>query len=112
VYNSLEYFGFLGEWQEAMGRTSRLTPRQRAFLDKLFELCREHQGPVHYSAVAEHLGVNRFSAYDMLKVLEKKGLAASSYALAAGHSGPGRSMVVFEPTPQAATRGKPALAKR
>ncbi len=84
-----------------MRQGSKLTARQRAFLDKLLELYREHKGPVHYSDVADRLGVNRFSAYDMLKVLEKKGLASSSYALAAGHSGPGRTMVVFEPTAQA-----------
>ena len=84
-----------------MEPTSSLTARQRAFLDKLLELYREHKGPVHYSAVAEGLGVNRFSAYDMLRVLEEKGFAASSYALAAGHSGPGRSLVVFAPTSQA-----------
>ena len=84
-----------------MGRVPKLTPRQRAFLDKLLELYREHRGPVHYSDVATRIGVNRFSAYDMLKVLEKKGLVSSSYALSAGHSGPGRSMVVFSPTPQA-----------
>jgi hypothetical protein len=87
----------------------RLTARQRAFLDKLLELYREHKGPVHYSDVAERLGVNRFSAYDMLKVLEKKGFASSSYALrssaaaTAGHAGPGRSMVVFAPTSRAAS---------
>ena len=75
-----------------------LTPRQNAFLEKLLELYREHRGPVHYSDVAARLGVNRFSAYDMLKVLEKKGFATSSYALAAGHSGPGRSMIVFAPS--------------
>jgi hypothetical protein len=86
-----------------------LTPRQRAFLDKLVELYSEHRGPIHYSTVAARLGVNRFSAYDMLKVLEKKGLASSSYALAAGHSGPGRSIVVFAPTPQAATALYPEL---
>jgi hypothetical protein len=84
-----------------MNRIPKLTARQRTFLEKLVELHREHHGPVHYSAVAERLGVNRFSAYDMLKVLEKKGFASSSYALAAGHSGPGRSMVVFAPTPVA-----------
>jgi hypothetical protein len=84
-------------------RLPKLTPRQRAFLDKLLELYREHKGPVHYSDVAARLGVNRFSAYDMLKVLEKKGFASSSYALAAGHSGPGRSIVVFAPTARAAT---------
>jgi hypothetical protein len=60
-----------------------LTPRQRAFLDKLLELYRERREPVHYSDVAKRLGVNRFSAYDMLKVLEKKGFATSSYALEA-----------------------------
>jgi DNA-binding MarR family transcriptional regulator len=84
-----------------MGRIPKLTARQRAFLDKLFELYREHRAPVHYSDVAKRLGVNRFSAYDMLKVLEQKGFVSSSYALAAGHSGPGRSMVVFVPTAQA-----------
>ena len=86
-----------------MKQTPKLTIRQRAFLDKLLELYQEHKGPVHYSDVAERLGVNRFSAYDMLKVLEQKGLASSSYTLAAGHSGPGRSMVLFAPTPPVAS---------
>jgi DNA-binding MarR family transcriptional regulator len=91
-----------------MKQASRLTARQRAFLDKLLELYQEHRGPVHYSDVAERLGVNRFSAYDMLKVLEKKGFVSSSYALrsagaaAVGSHGPGRSIVVFAPTSQAA----------
>lgn len=79
----------------------KLTPRQRAVLDKLLDLYREHQGPVHYSLVAEKLGVNKFSAYDMLKLLEKKGMAHSDYILAAEHAGPGRSMIVFYPTKQA-----------
>jgi Mn-dependent DtxR family transcriptional regulator len=57
----------------------KLTPRQQAFLDKLFELYREFKQPVHYSIVADKLGVNKFSAYDMLKVLEEKGVAASDY---------------------------------
>jgi hypothetical protein len=84
-----------------MERAAKLTARQRVFLDKLLELYREHKAPVHYSDIASRLGVNRFSAYDMLKVLEQKGFAASSYALAAEHSGPGRSLVVFAPTSQA-----------
>jgi hypothetical protein len=88
-----------------MQPASKLTARQKAFLDKLLELSREHRGPVHYSDVAKRLGVNRFSAYDMLKVLEKKGFVASSYTLrsavpaaSGGQPGPGRSMVVFTPT--------------
>lgn len=80
----------------------KLTPRQQAFLDKLFELYREFKGPVHYSIVADKLGVNKFSAYDMLKVLEEKGVAASDYILGGDQTGPGRSQVVFYPTNKAA----------
>jgi hypothetical protein len=76
----------------------KLTPRQRAFLDKLRDLYRERRGPVHYSTVAERLGVSKFSAYDMLRVLEKKGVAGSEYMLSAKRRGPGRSQVVFYPT--------------
>jgi DNA-binding MarR family transcriptional regulator len=80
----------------------KLTPRQQTFLDSLFELYREFKGPVHYSVVAEKLGVNKFSAYDMLKVLEEKGVAASDYILNDDQTGPGRSQVVFYPTHKAA----------
>lgn len=80
----------------------KLTPRQQAFLDKLFELYREFKQPVHYSIVADKLGVNKFSAYDMLKVLEEKGVAASDYVLDDDQTGPGRSQVVFYPTHKAA----------
>ncbi len=79
----------------------KLTPRQRTFLVKLFELYQEQRTSVHYSRVAENLGVNKFSAYDMLKVLEQKGLVASDYVLDSEHSGPGRSMIVFHPTSKA-----------
>jgi len=80
----------------------KLTPRQQTFLDKLFELYSEFKGPVHYSIVADTMGVNKFSAYDMLKVLEEKGVAASDYVLNDDQSGPGRSQVVFYPTHKAA----------
>jgi DNA-binding MarR family transcriptional regulator len=79
----------------------KLTPRQQMFLDKLFELYR-NKGPVHYSEVATEVGVNKFSAYDMLKVLEEKGVAASDYVLNDEQNGPGRSQVVFYPTHKAA----------
>ncbi len=80
----------------------KLTPRQQTFLDSLFELYREFKGPVHYSILADKLGVNKFSAYDMLKVLEEKGVAASDYVLSGDQAGPGRSQVVFYPTNKAA----------
>ena len=57
--------------------------------------------------MAEKLGVNKFSAYDMLKLLEKKGMAHSDYILAAEHAGPGRSMIVFYPTRQATSLPSP-----
>ena len=79
----------------------KLTPRQRTFLRELVGLCREEGRPVHYSLLAERLGVNRFSAYDMLKLLEDKGLARSDYILDGHSPGPGRSQVVFSPTSQA-----------
>jgi hypothetical protein len=56
---------------------------------------------VHYSRVAEEVGVSGISAYDMLKVLEEKGVVASEYVLDEENPGPGRSMIVFFPTPQA-----------
>jgi len=95
----------------------KLTPRQRAFLDNLLELYREGKAPVHYPDLARRLGVNRFSAYDMLKVLEKKGLASSSYTLrsafaAAAQPGPGRSIVVFSPTPLAVLMTAPQADDR
>src|SRR5919204_6366231 len=79
----------------------RLTRRQQDFLRKLLDLYHETQRPIHYSQVAEALGVNRFSAYDMLKLLEQKGYVRSEYVLGPAHSGPGRSSIAFLPTAKA-----------
>jgi hypothetical protein len=75
----------------------KLTERQKAFLDKLVDLYREAQQPIHYSVLAQRLGVSRFSAYDMLKLLESKGLVRSEYVLDERDGGPGRSSIVFVP---------------
>ena len=79
----------------------RLTHRQEEFIGKLIELYRELQGPIHYSAVASRLGVSEITAYDMLRLLEEKGLVSSQYELANEKSGPGRSKILFLPTPRA-----------
>ncbi len=79
----------------------RLTRRQHDFLRKLLDLYHEAQQPIHYTRVAESLGVNRFSAYDMLKLLEQKGYVRSEYVLSPAHSGPGRSSIAFLPTAKA-----------
>jgi hypothetical protein len=74
-----------------------LTLRQKAFFDMLVDLYREAQRPVHYSVLGQRLGVSRFSAYDMLKLLEAKGLVRAEYVLDEREGGPGRSSVVFVP---------------
>ncbi len=102
MYNRVQLWFFGSVLYLVKGVFVKLTPRQQTFLDKLFELYRELKGPVHYSVVADKLGVNKFSAYDMLKVLEEKGVAASDYVLSDEQAGPGRSQVVFYPTHKAA----------
>jgi DNA-binding MarR family transcriptional regulator len=77
-----------------------LTPRQRAFLDRLLDLYRASQQPIHYTEVAARLGVGRTTAYDMMRLLEQKGYVRSEYVLSED-SGPGRSTVVFTPTARA-----------
>ena len=79
----------------------KLTRRQEDFIHKMLDLYRELQGPIHYTVMAERLGVSRFTAYDMLRLLEEKGLVISEYQLAESKSGPGRSEVVFIPSPEA-----------
>jgi predicted ArsR family transcriptional regulator len=98
-----------------------LTRRQEEFVRSLLDLYGELQEPFHYSELAERLGVSRFTAYDMLRVLEEKGIVASQYQLDEERGGPGRSTVMYEPTPRArriladvfdATRGSALKATR
>lgn len=79
-----------------------LTRRQQEFLEKLLDLYSEESEPIHYSTIAEHLSVGRVTAYEMLRLLEDRGLAQAEYYRPEGVSGPGRSSVVFRPTPLAA----------
>ena len=79
----------------------KLTRRQEEFVYNLLDLYRELQGPFHYTLLAERLGVSRFTAYDMLRLLEDKGLVTSSFQLAKEKSGPGRSEVFYAPTDKA-----------
>jgi len=76
----------------------KLTGRQQAFLSDFIDLYQEKEDPLHYTAVAERLGIGRITAYDMLRLLEEKGLVTSEYVMPS--SGPGRSTIVFGPTEQ------------
>jgi len=75
-----------------------MTDRQEAFLEQFWELYREVKTPVHYSVVAQKLRMSNISAYDMLRLLKRKGMVASQYLLPKKQRGPGRSTVVFYPT--------------
>lgn len=76
----------------------KLTFRQKVFLSKLLDAYREMQEPVHYSAIAKQLGLNNSTAYDMLRLLEQKGMVTSEYSTPKETSGPGRSNIRFVPT--------------
>lgn len=78
-----------------------LTLRQKAFLKKFLEVYREKQEPVHYSVVAQKLGLNNSTAYDMLRLLEQKGMVSSHYDTPKANAGPGRSSILFSPTTRA-----------
>ena len=81
-----------------------LTRRQEEFIKNLLDLQDEMEGPIHYSTLAERLGVSPFTAYDMLCLLEEKGYVTSQYHLASDKSGPGRAERVFYPTESAKKR--------
>jgi hypothetical protein len=78
-----------------------LTRRQKEFLGKLVALHRVLEEPIHYSALAEHLGVGKIAAYEMLRLLESSGYVFAEYQRPPGASGPGRPTVVFSPSPAA-----------
>ena len=78
-----------------------LTFRQKVFLSKLLDVYHEMRQPFHYSLLAERLGLSSSTAYDMLRLLEQKGMVGSEYATPKVTSGPGRSSILFFPTAEA-----------
>ncbi len=69
-------------------------------LQTLSELCRAAGQAVHYSIIAQRLGIHNTATYEMLRLLEQEGYVSSEYVLS-GNAGPGRSSVVFVPTARA-----------
>jgi len=74
-----------------------LTKRKEQFLAKLRELYDKLKFPVSYQILAEEMKVSRWTAYDMLRALEKEGLVIREYLLEKVKSAPGRSAVGFIP---------------
>lgn len=76
-----------------------LTKRRLQFLHTLVELYQKTKLPIHYEALAKSLGVSKWTAYDMLKEIEKLGFITRSYEVNTKVTG--RSQVVFVPTDKA-----------
>ncbi|ANY67750.1 DNA-binding protein [Paenibacillus sp. BIHB 4019] len=77
-----------------------LTKRRLQFLNQLMELYQRTRLPIHYETLAKALGVSKWTAYDMMKEMEKTGFVSRSYEV--NDKETGRSQVVFAPTVKAA----------
>lgn len=73
-----------------------LTERRKQFLEQIVHLYEQTNVPVHYSTIAEAIGVSKWTAYDVLKELENHGYLQRTYSV--GPNETGRSVVVFIPT--------------
>jgi len=76
-----------------------LSKRRLQFLDQLVDLYQQRRLPIHYEALAKVVGVSKWTAYDMLKAIEKAGFVTRSYEMNPNETG--RSQVVFAPTEKA-----------
>ena len=79
----------------------KLTFRQKSFLSKVADVYRGVDAPIHYTALADKLGLSKSTVYDMFRVLEQKGMIESQYATPKEVAGPGRASVLFYPTARA-----------
>ena len=73
----------------------KLTFRQTAFLNKILDVYHEMQEPMHYTTIANKLGLSNSSTYDMFRILEQKGMVKSTYATQKEISGPGSSNILY-----------------
>ncbi|WP_242824990.1 hypothetical protein [Dehalobacter sp. DCA] len=76
-----------------------LTERRKQFLQQIIRLYEKSGLPVHYETLANLLGVSKWTAYDMLKELEKNDFLKRDYVV--NPNVQGRSTIVFSPTPKA-----------
>ena len=79
----------------------KLTRRQRQFLGQFLDMYQEIDEPIRYVELAKRLDIGKVTAYEMLRLLEKRGLVEAEYHLPPGDRGPGRSTVLFRPTSEA-----------
>ncbi|MBU4602627.1 hypothetical protein KKA86_05970 [bacterium] len=80
----------------------RITKRQKEFLQSLIDLYQQKDTPIHYSEVAQKMGVSKWTAYDMLQLLHKEGFLEVEYLIPESDNYKwgklGRSTITFFPT--------------
>jgi len=80
----------------------RITERQKEFLKTLIDLYQQKSSPIHYSEVAQKMGVSKWTAYDILQLLRKEGLLEVEYLIPESDNYKweklGRSTITFYPT--------------
>jgi len=80
---------------------AELTRRQNEFLSQFLEQYYQEDKALHYTDLADQLGLGKVTVYEMLRLLEDRGYVRSEYRLPEGDRGPGRSTVHFLPTQKA-----------
>lgn len=73
-----------------------LSPRRRETLEELRRLSEQAGGAVHYTLVAARMRISAWTAYGLLRELERAGLVLRSYAREP-RAGGGRSRILFLP---------------
>jgi hypothetical protein len=79
----------------------KITRRQQDFLKRFLDVYFEGSESLHYTVVAKRLGISNVTAYEMLRLLEERGLVETHFYLPEGEHGPGRATVLFRPTVEA-----------
>jgi DNA-binding Lrp family transcriptional regulator len=82
---------------------SRLTKRQQGVLEAIVEIYLERKAPVSYKEVAEKIGTSKWTSYDIIQELYKKGFLKIYYK---SKEGPGRTEVLYIPKGAAIERIK------
>lgn len=80
-----------------------LTGRRKEFLQIVLESYQQLRQAVHYTDVARALGVSRWTAYDILRRLERDGYLEAVYETGREERGPGRTLVLYRPTAKSKT---------
>ena len=79
----------------------KLTHRQQQFLSQFLDIYQEADHPLHYVMLAERLHLGKVTVYEMLRLLEERGLVRAEYEMDPESHGPGRPTVLFRPTEEA-----------